>query len=68
MQNYSKQHLDFFCPVQIFILGSESHVQLNTGLYRSKVRVSPNLIPKIRGFEYFRISIQSLENEIQVEE
>lgn len=68
MQNYPKQHSDVFCPGQSFILGSESHVQLNTGLYRFKDSVSPNLISKIRGFEYFRTSIQSLENEIQIEE
>jgi hypothetical protein len=68
MQNYPKQHSDVFCPGRTFILGGKGHVQLNTGLFRNKVRVSPNLITKIRGFEYFRTSIQSLENEIQIEE
>lgn len=68
MPNYPKQHSDVFCTGQTSILGSEGHAQPNTRLYHSEVRVSPYLIPKTREFKYFRTSIHSLENEIQIEE
>lgn len=67
MQNYAKQKSDVFCSGQTFILSSESHLHLNIKLAYSDVRVTPYFIPKIREYEYFRTSIQSLEDEIQIE-
>ncbi|MDN5846156.1 MAG: hypothetical protein L0H53_07765 [Candidatus Nitrosocosmicus sp.] len=67
MKNYAKQPSDVSNFGQIFMLGSESHVLLNTELAPYDVRGTPGLIPKIREFGYSRTSIQSLENEIQIE-
>jgi hypothetical protein len=67
MQNYAKQKSDVFCSGQTFTLSGESHLHLNIKLAHNDVRVTLCFIPKIREYEYFRISIQSLEDEIQIE-
>lgn len=63
MQNYAKQKSDVFCSGQTFILSSGSHLHLNITLAHSDVRVTAYFIPKIREYEYFRTSIQSLEDD-----
>lgn len=68
MKNYAKQQWSIFCSGQTFTIGSESHGLLSNDLDQSDITETPDLIPQITEFEYFKTLITSLENEIQIEE
>ena len=68
MKIYAKRRSDVFCPGQTFILAVKIMMLLHNELNHSDVRGAHQLMaPKIREFEYLETSIQSLENEIQIE-
>ncbi len=68
MKYNAKQEWGIFCSGQTFTIGSESHGLLPNDLDHSDITETPDLKPQIAEFEYFKTSIISLENEIQIEE
>lgn len=68
MKYNAKQEWGIFCSGQTFTIGSESHGLLPNDLDNSDITETPDLKPQIAEFEYFKTSIISLENEIQIEE
>ena len=68
MINYAKQQSGIFCPGQTFTIGSESHGLLSSDSDHLLLTGTSSLIPKIIELKYLATSMNTLENEIQVEE
>ena len=68
MKILAKRGSDVFCPNQAFISDSESCMLLHTELDHFGVKGEHHLIPNIRDFECLELSIQSWENELQIDE